>query len=172
MQGPLDLLHEMVYNILWKGGEQSESLIKEFHRILKSGTSDARRDWFHAGEYKSRPNVVGDSPTTAPGKVAAAMGALLAEYAGRQPAGFQDILEFHVRFERIHPFQDGNGRVGRIVLFKECLANGVIPFIIGHEHKLFYYRGLKEYDSEPGYFTGTCLSAQGRYTEMVKYFYP
>jgi len=150
----------------------TEDLIKELHRILKSSTSDARKDWFRVGDYKSRPNVVGGAPTTAPAKVAAAMGALLAEYAGRQPADLQDILEFHVRFERIHPFQDGNGRVGRLLLFKECLRWDVMPFIIGHEHKLFYYRGLKEYHAEPGYLTGTCQSAQDNFEAMARYFYP
>jgi len=150
----------------------TEDFIKELHRLLKSSTSDARKDWFRVGDYKSRPNVVGDSPTTAPAKVAAAVRALLDDYAGKCPASLQDILEFHVRFERIHPFQDGNGRVGRLLLFKECLANGVTPFIIDHEHKLFYYRGLKEYDAELGYLTGTCESAQDRYTAMVRYFYP
>jgi len=150
----------------------AEDLIKELHRILKSSTSDARKDWFRVGDYKSRPNVVGDTKTTAPAKVAAAMQALLTEYAGKQPAGLSDILEFHVRFERIHPFQDGNGRVGRLLLFKECLRHGVMPFIIDHEHKLFYYRGLKEYDAEPGYLTGTCESAQDSYEAMARYFYP
>jgi len=150
----------------------TEGLIKELHRILKSSTSDARKNWFRVGDYKARPNVVGDAPTTAPGKVAAAMQALLADYAQKQTARFEDILEFHVRFERIHPFQDGNGRVGRLLLFKECLAHVVMPFIIDHEHKLFYYRGLKEYDTEPGFLTGTCESAQDRYTAIVQYFYP
>ena len=150
----------------------TEGLIKELHRILKSSTSDARKAWFRVGDYKSRPNVVGDAPTAAPGKVAAAIQALLADYAGKQPVDLQDILEFHVRFERIHPFQDGNGRVGRLLLFKECLRHDVMPFIIDHEHKLFYYRGLKEYDTEPGYLTGTCQSAQDHYVTVVRYFYP
>ena len=150
----------------------TEEMIKELHRMMKSSTSDARKDWFRVGDYKSRPNVVGDMKTTAPGKVAAAMQALLSGYESGQPAGLQDILEFHVRFERIHPFQDGNGRVGRLLLFKECLRHGVMPFIIDHEHKLFYYRGLKEYDAEPGYLTGTCESAQDRYEAMAQYFYP
>ena len=150
----------------------TEDLVKELHRILKSSTSDARKDWFRVGEYKSRPNVVGDAPTTAPAKVAAAMRSLLSEYAGKQLVSLSDILEFHVRFERIHPFQDGNGRVGRLLLFKECLRWNVMPFIIGHEHKLFYYRGLKEYDVEPGYLTGTCQSAQDSFEAMVRYFYP
>lgn len=150
----------------------TEELIKELHRILKASTSDARKDWFRVGEYKARANVVGDAPTTAPGKVATAMQALLNDYTKKQSISFQDILEFHVRFEQIHPFQDGNGRVGRLLLFKECLAHGVMPFIIDHEHKLFYYRGLKEYDTEPGYLTGTCESAQDNYKAMVRYFYP
>ena len=150
----------------------TQDLIKQLYGMLKSSTSDARKAWFRVGDYKSRPNVVGDAPTTAPAKVAAAMGALLSEYAGKQPANLSDILEFHVRFERIHPFQDGNGRVGRLLLFKECLRHGVMPFIIGHEHKLFYYRGLREYAAAPGYLTGTCQSAQDSFEAMVQYFYP
>ena len=150
----------------------TEDLIKELHRMLKSSTSDARKGWFRVGDYKARANVVGDGLTTAPAKVAAAMQALLADYAVKQSISLQDILEFHVRFERIHPFQDGNGRVGRLLLFKECLRWDVMPFIIDHEHKLFYYRGLKEYDDMPGYWEDTCLSAQDQYTARVQYFYP
>ena len=150
----------------------TEGLIKELHRILKSSTSDARKAWFRVGDYKARPNVVDDAPTTTPAKVAAAMRALLSEYAGKQPAGLPDILEFHARFERILPFQNGNGCVGRLLLFKECLTNGVMPFIIDHEHNLMYYLGLKEYDAEPGYLTGACQSAQDSYEAMVRYFYP
>ena len=150
----------------------SEILIKEFHRILKSSTSDARKAWFRVGEYKARPNMAGDKPTTPPAKVASAMKQLLADYGEKSMISFQDVIDFHVRFERIHPFQDGNGRVGRIILFKECLKNDLMPFIIGHEHKLFYYRGLKEYDTEKGYLTGTCLSAQDKYTKLVTYFFP
>ena len=150
----------------------TEDMIKEIHRILKSSTSDSRKDWFQVGGYKSRPNVVGDFKTTPPGRVAAEMGKLLEGYRGKENVCFQDVVEFHVRFERIHPFQDGNGRVGRLILFKECLKNDVLPFIIDHDHKLFYYRGLKEYDNEPGYLTDTCLSAQDTYRQQVAYFFP
>lgn len=150
----------------------TEEMIKEFHRILKSSTSDARKDWFRVGEYKARPNVVGDMPTTPPGKVAGEMQKLLAEYHAQPDIDFESILDFHWRFERIHPFQDGNGRVGRIILFKECLAHGILPFIIDHEHKLFYYRGLKEYATEKGYLLDTCRSAQDAYEIMARYFFP
>ncbi|MEK5234768.1 Fic family protein [Paenibacillus sp. FSL L8-0470] len=150
----------------------SEEMIKEFHRILKRNTSDERKDWFRVGDYKVRPNVVGDMKTTAPGKVASAMGKLLTMYHQKPGISFEDIVDFHHEFESIHPFQDGNGRVGRIILFKECLKNGILPFIIDHEYKLFYYRGLKEYSSEKGYLLDTCLSAQDRYEAEVAYFFP
>lgn len=150
----------------------SEEMIKEFHRILKRNTSDERKDWFRVGDYKARPNVVGDMKTTAPGKVASAMGKLLTMYHQKTGNSFEDIVDFHHEFESIHPFQDGNGRVGRIILFKECLKNGILPFIIDHEYKLFYYRGLKEYSSEKGYLLDTCLSAQDRYEAEVAYFFP
>ncbi|WP_025690681.1 Fic family protein [Paenibacillus zanthoxyli] len=149
----------------------SEEMIKEFHRILKRNTSDERKDWFRVGDYKARPNVVGDRKTTAPGKVASTMGKLLAAYHQKPSISLVDIIDFHHEFESIHPFQDGNGRVGRIIMFKECLKNEILPFIIDHEHKLFYYRGLKEYRSEKGYLMDTCLSAQDRYEEQVDYFF-
>ena len=150
----------------------SEDMIKEFHRILKTGTSDARRDWFKIGMYKARPNEVGDSKTTAPGKVADEMKKLLTAYMRKKPQSLEDIVDFHYSFERIHPFQDGNGRVGRIIMFKECLANGIMPFIIDHEHKLFYYRGLKEFKSERGFLMDTCRSSQDAYGKLVDYFFP
>ncbi|MNW46870.1 Fic/DOC family protein [compost metagenome] len=150
----------------------TEEMIKEFHRILKRNTSDERKDWFRVGDYKARPNVIGDMKTTTPGKVASAMGKLLIMYHQKTDISFEDIVDFHHEFESIHPFQDGNGRVGRIILFKECLKNGILPFIIDHEHKLFYYRGLKEYSSEKGYLLDTCLSAQDRYEAEVAYFFP
>ncbi|MDR0884151.1 MAG: Fic family protein [Oscillospiraceae bacterium] len=150
----------------------SESMIKDFHRLLKSSTSDARRDWFRVGEYKVRPNVVGDTRTTAPSRVAAEMQTLLAAYHAKSAVSLEDIVDFHVAFERIHPFQDGNGCVGRIILFKECLRGGIMPFIIDHEHKLFYYRGLQEYAAEKGFLLDTCRSAQDRYAQTVQYFFP
>lgn len=148
----------------------SEEMIKEFHRLLKSGTSDARKDWFRVGEYKSRPNMVGDTETSSPAQAAKDMAVLLEKYHGK-PVDFDAIVDFHWRFECVHPFQDGNGRVGRMILFKECLAADVMPFIIDNEHKLFYYRGLKEYADEKGYLRDTCLSAQDKYENLVDYFF-
>jgi Fic family protein len=150
----------------------SEEMIKEFHRILKRNTSDERKDWFRVGDYKAKPNMVGDMKTTDPGNVADAMGKLLIAYHQKPSTSLEDIVDFHHEFESIHPFQDGNGRVGRIIMFKECLKKDVLPFIIGHEYKLFYYRGLKEYRSEKGYLMDTCLSAQDRYEAEVAYFFP
>ncbi|WP_207671397.1 Fic family protein [Paenibacillus cymbidii] len=150
----------------------SEEIIKEYHRILKRNTTDERKEWFRVGDYKARPNMVGDMETTAPAKVAEAMAKLLAAYGRKATVSLEDIVEFHYEFESIHPFQDGNGRVGRIIMFKECLNHDIMPFIIDHEHKLFYYRGLKEYRSEKGFLTDTCLSAQDRYAALVGYFFP
>jgi Fic family protein len=148
----------------------SEEIIKEFHRILKTNTSDAKRDWFKVGDYKTRPNMVGDIETTAPAKVKDAIFSLLASYHTQNNIDFVSIVDFHYRFERIHPFQDGNGRVGRLVMFRECLKHDIVPFIIEDEYKLFYYRGLNEYEKAPGYLTDTCLSAQDKYKEIVLYF--
>ena len=152
--------------------ELTEDMIKEFHRILKRNTSDERKEWFCVGDYKARPNVVGDMKTTAPSKVAGEIQKLLADYHQKKDIKVEDIVDFHFRFESIHPFQDGNGRVGRIIMFKECLKNDILPFIIDHEHKLFYYRGLKEYKSEKGFLMDTCLSSQDQYEVMVSYFIP
>jgi len=149
----------------------AEEMIKEFHRLLKSNTSDAKKAWFHVGDYKERPNMVGDMQTTLPANVKAEMSVLLNDY-NNATKSFESIVEFHFEFERIHPFQDGNGRVGRIIMFKECLANGIIPFVIPDEHKLFYYRGLREFNSEPGFLLDTCRTAQDRYMKLVEYFYP
>lgn len=150
----------------------SQELIKEFHRIIKSNTSDAKRDWFRVGDYKLRPNEVGNMQTTPPAKVAQKMEKLLAEYHGKEFVSFEDIVDFHQRFETIHPFQDGNGRVGRMIMFKECLKHDIMPFIIDERHKWFYYRGLREYREENGYLLDTCASAQDVYESMVKYFFP
>ncbi len=148
----------------------SESMIKEIHRILKSNTSDSRLEWFNVGDYKQRSNMVGDSKTAPPGRVGKEMKRLLFEYRQKETITFEDIVEFHYNFEKIHPFQNGNGRVGRLIIFKECLKYDIIPFIIDERHKLYYYRGLKEFGNERGYLTDTCLSAQDTYRELLEYF--
>ncbi len=148
----------------------TEKYIKELHLTLKSGTSDSRKDWFAVGDYKKLPNEVGGMETVLPEKVADKMKVLLAEYNEKAEKTFEDILDFHVRFERIHPFQDGNGRVGRLIMFKECLKYNIVPFIIEDNLKLFYYRGLKEWDKEKGYLTDTCLTAQDKYKVHLDYF--
>jgi len=148
----------------------SEKLIKELHRILKSGTSDARKDWFAVGEYKKLPNEVGGRSTALPEEVAQKCAALLKEYQTKKEKTLRDLVEFHYQFECIHPFQDGNGRVGRLILFKECLKNNIVPFIIDEDLKLFYYRGLHEWKTEPGYLMDTCLAAQDRFKQYLEYF--
>lgn len=148
----------------------TENLVKQLHLLLKSGTSDSRKDWFAVGEYKRLPNEVGGQDTCAPEDVHKQLKALLDEYNQKKKKSFEDILDFHVRFEQIHPFQDGNGRVGRLLMFKECLANDIVPFIITDELKMFYYRGLKEWGYIDGYLTDTCLTAQDMYKELLKYF--
>lgn len=148
----------------------TEKLIKELHLILKSGTSDSRKEWFAVGEYKKLPNEVGGMDTALPEEVAAKMKALLAAYNAKRKITLEDILDFHVKFERIHPFQDGNGRVGRLLMFKECLKHNIVPFIIEDNLKLFYYRGLKEWSKERGYLMDTCLTAQDKYKAYLDYF--
>ena len=148
----------------------SEAFIKQLHAVLKSGTSDSRLDWFAVGDYKKLPNEVGGMDTTAPEKVGAEMKKLLAEYNTIESKTFDDLLDFHYRFECIHPFQDGNGRVGRLLLFKECLRNNIVPFIIEDDIKMFYYRGLREWQNERGYLRDTCLSAQDRFKKYLDYF--
>ena len=148
----------------------SEAFIKQLHAVLKSGTSDSRLDWFSVGDYKKIPNEVGGMDTTAPEDVASEMKKLLADYNAIPTKTFDDLLDFHYRFERIHPFQDGNGRVGRLLLFKECLRNNIVPFIIEDDIKMFYYRGLKEWQSERGYLRDTCLSAQDKFKKYLDYF--
>lgn len=150
--------------------ELSENIIKKIHLMLKSNTSDCRLEWFNVGDYKQRSNMVGDYKTTPPGKVEKEVQQLLSEYHHKEGIAFEDIIWFHYQFERIHPFQDGNGRVGRLIIFKECLKYNIVPFIIDERHKLFYYRGLKEFGNEKGYLTDTCLSAQDAYKEMLEYF--
>lgn len=148
----------------------SEKFIKELHLTLKNGTSDSRKDWFAVGEYKKIPNEVGGMDTALPEEAADKMKTLLKEYNVIKEKTLEDILDFHVKFERIHPFQDGNGRVGRLIMFKECLKHNIVPFIIEDNLKLFYYRGLKEWDNEKGYLTDTCLTAQDKYKTYLNYF--
>lgn len=148
----------------------TESYIKELHLLLKSGTSDSRKDWFHVGEYKKLPNEVGGNETTKPKEVKIKMKEMLSSYHSIEKKTFEDILDFHYHFEAIHPFQDGNGRMGRLIMFKECLANNIVPFIIGEDIKQFYYRGLQEWTSIRKYLLNTCLSAQDHYKTILQYF--
>jgi Fic family protein len=148
----------------------TEKLIKKLHLTLKIGTSDSRKDWFAVGDYKKLPNEVGGRDTALPEEVADKMKALLTEYNAKKAKTFEDILDFHVKFERIHPFQDGDGRVGRLIMFKECLKYNIVPFIIEDNLKMFYYRGLKEWDDAKGYLTDTCLTAQDKYKVYLDYF--
>ena len=148
----------------------SESLIKQLHRILKTGTADSRKNWFAVGDYKRLANEVGGMGTAAPEDVSKRMKELLAEYRSCPPVSFDDLLDFHYRFESIHPFQDGNGRVGRLILFKECLRHDIVPFIIEDDMKMFYYRGLREWKNERGYLRDTCLAAQDRFKVYLDYY--
>lgn len=147
----------------------TEKLLKLLHLTLKNGTSDSRKDWFAVGDYKrcQMRSGYGDYIT---GAVSGKIKKLLAEYNAKEEKSLEDILDFHVKFERIHPFQDGNGRVGRLIMFKECLKYNIVPFIIEDDLKMFYYRGLKEWDNEKGYLTDTCLTAQDRYKAYLDYF--
>jgi Fic family protein len=154
----------------------TNDVIKEFHRILKTGTSDAAKPWFSVGDWKKLANEVGGTETAKPEEVEDEMNKLNDWYRHcrldpQSPVSFENIVEYHYRFEKIHPFQDGNGRVGRLIMFRECLQNGVVPFIIDERHKQYYYRGLKEFATVRSYLLDTCLSAQGTYMEWVKYFY-
>lgn len=148
----------------------TEGLIKELHAVLKAGTSDSRRDWFAVGDYKRLPNEVGGNDTTSPEDVKREMKALLSEYNAKKQRSFDDILDLHQRFEAIHPFQDGNGRVGRLIMFKECLANGIVPFIITDDLKMFYYRGLQQWPHIKEYLRDTCITAQDNYKALLDYF--
>ncbi|MCD7737927.1 MAG: Fic family protein [Lachnospiraceae bacterium] len=148
----------------------TEKFIKKLHLVLKNGTSDSRKDWFAVGDYKKYPNEVGGMDTAIPEEVAGKMKALLTEYNGKGEKNLGDILDFHVKFERIHPFQDGNGRVGRLIMFKECLKYNIVPFIINDDLKWYYYRGLKEWENETGYLMDTCLTAQDQYKGYLDYF--
>lgn len=148
----------------------TEEFIKKLHLLLKNGTSDSRRDWFVVGDYKKLPNEVGGMNTTLPEEVPEKMKELLNNYNSKQEIGLDDVLDFHVKFEKIHPFQDGNGRVGRLIMFKECLKYNIVPFIIEDDLKMFYYRGLAEWETEKGYLRDTCLTAQDRYKAYLDYF--
>ena len=148
----------------------TQEFIKKLHLLLKNGTSDSRKDWFAVGGYKKLPNEVGGMNTTLPEEVPEKMKELLNEYNVKEEKSLEDILDFHVKFEKIHPFQDGNGRVGRLIMFKECLKYNIVPFIIEDDLKMFYYRGLAEWNTERGYLRDTCLTAQDRYKVYLDYF--
>lgn len=148
----------------------TEVMIKEIHRILKTGTSDSRKSWFNVGDYKKLPNEVGGNQTCPPEKVHSMLSVLLKSYNSKKQKTLDDIIDFHKQFESIHPFQDGNGRTGRLIMFKECLANGIVPFIITDDLKCFYYRGLQNWPDIPGYLRDTCLTAQDKYAELLAYF--
>ncbi len=152
------------------GQQLGEPFIKSLHRTLKNGTSDSLKDWFAVGEYKKLPNEVGGRETTPPENVSAEMKRLLSSYNDKPNKSLEDLIAFHVAFESIHPFQDGNGRVGRLILFKECLKFDVVPFIIDDELKMYYYRGLHEWKKEKGYLIDTCLSAQDKFKKYLDYF--
>ena len=160
----IDLIIDMA------GYKLSESFIKQLHQVLKSGTSDSRKNWFAVGAYKRLENEVGGNSTSKPEDVPKEIKKLLKQYNQSKTKTLQEIIEFHYQFEKIHPFQDGNGRVGRLIMFKECLRNGITPFIIEDDIKEFYYRGLKEWKREPGYLLDTCLTAQDRFKVYMDYF--
>lgn len=149
----------------------SNAMIKKFHSILKTSTSDSGKEWFSVGDWKKLPNEVGGMETTLPQNVSAEMDKLNEWYNSISQKTFEDIVEYHFLFEKIHPFQDGNGRVGRLIMFRECLRNNIIPFIIDNDHKQFYYRGLREFKNVRGYLIDTCLSAQDTYKGWIRYFY-
>lgn len=148
----------------------TENLIKHLHFLLKSGTSDSSKDWFNVGEYKKLPNEVGGNETCVPNLVPERMKELLLKYHKIEHKNFEQILDFHYQFEMIHPFQDGNGRVGRLIMFKECLENNIVPFIIDEDLKFFYYRGLHEWSKVKEFLTDTCLTAQDNYKRFLEYF--
>ena len=158
------------YIIKETDGKLTETYIKQLHLILKSGTSDERKDWFRVGNYKKLPNEVGGNDTTTPENVHKEMKALLKEYNNKKNPTFEDILDFHQRFETIHPFQDGNGRVGRLIMFRECLRNNYVPFIITDDLKIFYYNGLRNWPHIKGYLTDTCLTAQDNFKFLLDKF--
>ncbi len=148
----------------------TEGLIKQLHLILKSGTTDSRKSWFRVGDYKLLENEVGGSETAKPEEVAGAVRTLLKDYNSKSKIDFDDILDFHVRFESIHPFQDGNGRIGRLIMFKECLKHNIVPFIIDEDLKMYYYRGIKNWKIERGFLRDTCLAGQDAMKVVLDYF--
>ncbi len=161
------LIDEIIENAK---AQLTEKFIKNLHFVLKTGTSDAKKDWFAVGDYKKLPNEVGGNETTLPENVSTEIKKILKQYNEKDNITLEDIIEFHVQFERIHPFQDGNGRVGRLIMFKECLKHNIVPFIIEDDIKMFYYRGLKEWNVERGYLVDTCLSAQDKFKKYLDYF--
>lgn len=165
--------HFVAFDFLLESIEEplSNEIIKTFHRILKSGTADATKSWFNVGDWKKLANEVGGMETTLPEDVDAEMEKLNRWYNELNTIEFETIVEYHYRFEQIHPFQDGNGRVGRLIMFRECLRNNIVPFIIDERHKQFYYRGLREFSTVRGYLLDTCLSAQDTFKKWIKYFY-
>lgn len=150
----------------------SEDHIKKFHYLLKINTSDSKKPWFRVGDYKLKPNIAGGQKTSLPSDVPSHLEKLIKNYREKQKVSVIDIIDFHFHFEQIHPFQDGNGRVGRLIIFKECLAHNIVPFIIEDDPKFFYYRGLAEYPRVKEYLTDTCLSAQDSYKKIIDYFMP
>ena len=148
----------------------SEDIIKKLHYILKHDTKDSTLDWFAVGEYKKRPNVVGGRENAKPKDVPARMKMLLEDYNAKQDVTVNDIISFHAGFEKIHPFQDGNGRVGRLIALKECLRHNIVPFLIEDSKKVFYYRGLAEWDNEKGWLTDTCLDGQDTFKKLLAMF--
>jgi len=148
----------------------TEAHIKQLHLLLKSNTTDSLKDWFSVGEYKQLPNEVGGMDTTSPGEVRKRMKALVAEYNALRHVTFDDVLDFHVQMERIHPFQDGNGRVGRLVMFWQCLQADIVPFIVTEDLRLFYYRGIQHWGDVNGYLRDTCLTAQDSFRTLLDYF--
>ena len=148
----------------------SEHFLKELHGVLKNGTSDSRKAWFAVGDYKRKPNEVGGHATTSPEQVATKMKTLLAKYNRKNKHTFEELLDFHYQFEAIHPFQDGNGRIGRLILFKECLRNNIVPFIITDKIKMFYYKGLNEWPKNHERLIDTCLAAQDQMKAVLDYF--
>lgn len=148
----------------------TESFIKELHKMLKTGTADSRKEWFAVGKYKKFANEVGGERTAAPDEVPARMKKLVSQYNDLKEITLEDIIDFHYQFESIHPFQDGNGRVGRLIMLKECLHHSIVPFIISDDLKMFYYRGLKNWEQERGWLTDTVLTAQDRFKAYLDYF--